>query len=175
MKNILTLVLVLVVLFSCNKENDDSSSSTNSLFFKLNGEQYESNAASGFKNEDIEIIPNVNFNNVGVAAKINGLPFSLFEIIVNDENIPTERSYERLQGCSNIEPNCIFILFSKDATDDDESIEVGNGDNSTINVDFTKLEYNINGRLVGTFSASGFDEDGNEIEITDGSFDTIIN
>ena len=175
MRIFLLVFTIALLTVSCKKESGLLPAS-DTISFNVNGQSYTTFFASGEMSRNNQSATGETYNSVGIVGKLQGLPFSLFQIFINTPDIPTPGTYNYQGNCFSNLPECTFLLFVRDATDDDEeALVVGDGDNSQLQVDFTSLEFTIGGRLKGTFTATLIDDDGNEeAKFTNGVFDVNI-
>ena len=175
MKNTIFITFAFLVLMtSCNNDNDmnDLGIPSNTISAKIDGRTFSVDAQSQINNVFVQF-----FSIAGVEDVGNGE----YETLVLLLDFPIEETISEgdygFNGfeCSPTAEICGSIAYGIRNPDDELThsslAENGNGNSSFT---FTDLDYRPGGNAVGTFSAVLFNEDGEEINITDGKFNVTI-
>lgn len=169
-------MILFCSLLACTNDNNPGPRSQEYISFTLDGRQYQSSYAAGFLNRNVVVGSEEDaYNNFGASAFIEGLPNSLFQLQIGVVGEPEPGLYESTNDCDLITEPCPFILFSENGVvEDEEPLVFGLGYTGEISIQLDQVDYRIDGRISGSFSAETLDENGGFHEITDGSFDVVI-
>ena len=175
MKNTIFITFAfLIFITSCTKNDDmnDLGIPSNTISAKINGRAFSVDAQSQINTIFVE------FFSIAGAEDVGNDEYETLALILDfpmGETI-SESNYE-FNGfeCSPTTEICGSIAYGI-RNPDDELTHISlaeNGDGSSY-FTFTDLDYRPGGHAVGTFSAVLFNEDGEEINITDGKFNVTI-